>query len=87
MEFLDDFHHQEGCRDICNFVKFDSNMDPEILQSEALNEVPAQLSSYFITRGIYPINTEEEDQMTIGSGGSSFMVDEDFASYADTKVS
>jgi hypothetical protein len=60
MTFLDDFQETEGGRDICNFVKFDESKDRTAFAREALNEIPNQLSSYFISRDILPSKTESE---------------------------
>lgn len=60
MTFLDDFQETEGGRDICNFVKFDASKDRTAFAREALNEIPNQLSSYFISRDILPSKTESE---------------------------
>ncbi len=57
MQFLDDFHQVEGERDICNFVEFEKyrrNENISALRSATLDEIPAQLSSYFYERGIMP---------------------------------
>lgn len=51
---LDDFQEEEGGRDICNFVAFDSTQDRSEFTRAALNEVQGQLVSYFSIRDMPP---------------------------------
>ena len=62
MEFLDDFQNEEGGRDICNFVKFEADKDRTVLTEDALNEIPTQLTSYFLSRDILPSQSDPEEE-------------------------
>jgi len=62
MKFLDDFQNEEGGRDICNFVKFEADKDRNVLTEEALNEVPTQLTSYFMSRNMLPSQPESKEE-------------------------
>jgi hypothetical protein len=54
MDELDDFQEEEGGRDICNFVSFDSTQSRSEFTRAALNEVQGQLVSYFSIRDMPP---------------------------------
>jgi len=54
MDELDDFQEEEGGRDICNFVAFDSTRNRSEFTRAALNEVQDQLVSYFSIRDMPP---------------------------------
>jgi len=54
MDELDDFQEEEGGRDICNFVAFDSTQNRSEFTRAALNEVQGQLVSYFSIRDMPP---------------------------------
>jgi len=77
MKFLDDFQNEEGGRDICNFVKFEADKDRNVLTEEALNEVPTQLTSYFMSRNMLPSQPEpKEEEIEV----------EDFIAYPECTV-
>jgi hypothetical protein len=53
MKFLDD---RKAQYDICDFVQFNLHKnDPDSLTKETLEEIPTQLTSYFLRNGIYPL--------------------------------
>lgn len=58
MQFLDDFHLQDGGRtkDIVKFVEFSRHEhDKQALTRETLDEIPDQLVGYFYGKGIKPL--------------------------------
>jgi hypothetical protein len=53
MRFLDD---RETSIDICNFVQFNSHREyPGSLTKATLEEIPMQLTNYFVRHGIPPL--------------------------------
>ncbi len=65
MRFLDDFS-ATGKRDIAQFVEFNKHgHSSQSLASETLDEIPAQLTSYFQTRGIKPLAAIQRSDSTV----------------------
>lgn len=65
MRFLDEFgeisNPIDGIRDICNFVEFNSyKNDRAALTRETLAEIPDQLVDYFYSRGIPPLERQDD---------------------------
>lgn len=66
MRYLDDFHKKEGVRDVCNFIEYDEYKSKDIseLRQAVLDEIPAQMTTYFKARNIMPAKVQPlEEEM------------------------
>lgn len=66
MQFLDDLSGRPGQRDIVQFVEFNEcSHSSQVLTSETLDEIPAQLTGYFQSKGIAPLRPMTRTDSTI----------------------
>lgn len=54
-----------GCRDKASFVRYDEELNHVKLTKAALHHIPAQLETYFISKGIYPEPEVEAEEIAV----------------------